>query len=196
MSSLVKLHVPPFAPASPTSLTALHRPLVQADSTRCEAHCSPCPTCEAAHQAEIAAAQKLSADLGLRLSQLVEDAISTHIARLEAQQIELVQTVLTAVLPHLADTNLRHALSDVIAEALDPLKQVTLHLTKHPELDLGPLAKDASLKIEDDPTHPRHSLSLREGEGLTTLDAAPLIEACLARLTGLTETSPTGATPL
>ena len=117
MSELIKLRVPPFVPTSPTSLSALTRPLVDADSSPCGAQCTPCPVCEAAQAAEVEAARKLSADLGLRLSQLVEDAIDTHVARIEAQQTQLVQTVLSAVLPHLADVNLRSALSEVLMEA-------------------------------------------------------------------------------
>lgn len=193
MSGLIKLHVPPFAPTSPTSLSALTRPLVDANSSPCGAQCTPCPVCEAAQAAEVEAARKLSADLGLRLSQLVEDAIATHVARIEAQQTQLVQTVLSAVLPHMADVNLRSALTDVLAEALDPLKDVTLHLTKHPELDLGDLPDNGALRIEDDPSHARDSLSLRDGDSLTTIDAAPLIAACLSRLAGGDNSSATGA---
>ena len=193
MSGIVKLHVPPFAPTSPRSLAALRRPLVQEEASHCASHCRPCAQCEAQRQAEIEAAKKLSADLGLRLSQLVEDALATHIARIESQQTELVQAVLAAVLPHLADTNLRNSLSDVLNKALDSLKDVTLTLTKHPDLDLGDLSEDSRLKIIDDPAHPRDSLSLRDGDGPTTLDAAPLIEACLSRLTGNDAPTPDGA---
>lgn len=193
MSSIVKLQVPPFAPTSPKSLSALRRPLVEAEASHCASHCRPCAECEAQQHAQVEAAKKLSADLGLRLSQLVEDALATHIARIEAQQTELVQTVLNAVLPHLADTNLRNSLMDVLGEALDPLKDVTLTLTKHPDLDLGAISEDARLQIVDDPAHPRDSLSLRESDSLTTIDAAPLISACLSRLSGDNAPSPSGA---
>ena len=194
MSGIVKLQVPPFAPTSPKSLAALRRPLVQAEASNCEQHCRPCAECQARQQAEIEAARKLSSDLGLRLSQLVEDALAKQIARIEAQQTALVSSVLSAVMPHLADATLRSSLMDVLNEATDPLKDVTLTLTKHPDLDLGPLSKDTRLTIIDDPSHPRDSLSLREDDSLTTIDAAPLIAACLSRLNGDDAPSPTGAT--
>ena len=194
MSGIVKLQVPPFAPTSPKSLAALRRPLVQAEASHCEQHCRPCAECQARQQAEIEAARKLSSDLGLRLSQLVEDALAKQIARIEAQQTALVSTVLSAVMPHLADATLRSSLMDVLNEATDPLKTVTLTLTKHPDLDLGPLSEDTRLTIVDDPSHARDSLSLREDDSLTTIDAAPLIAACLSRLNGDDAPSPTGAT--
>lgn len=193
MSKIVKLHVPPFAPVSPTSLSALRRPLIEPDPNRCDVNCAPCPKCDERHLGELEEAKKLSADLGLRLSQLVEDALATHVARIEAQQTELIRVVLAAVLPHLADTNLRHALSDVLSDALDPLKEVSLHLAKHPDLDLGDIPDGVRLTIEDDPAHPRDSLSLRDGDSLTTIDAAPLIAACLSRLSGEDSANASGA---
>jgi hypothetical protein len=130
----------------------------------------------------VAAAAKLSNDLGLRLSQLVEDALDTHLTRIETQQAHLIATVLNAVLPQLVDTNLRSALSAELAAMTAPLRDVTLIVNKHPDLDLGPIPDGARLEIQDDPNHPRDSLSLRQGEGLTRIEPNNLIQACLGRI--------------
>lgn len=182
MSTVVRLHVPPFEPAAPTSLAALRRPLIQAETVHCEAQCQPCPVCVAKQAAEVETAMKLSSDLGLRVSQLVEDALSHHIARIEAQQAELIASVLTGVLPHLADAALRSALTDELSDAAEPLRTEPLRLRKHPELDLGPLADDTRLEIEDDASLALHQIQLRDGEGVTQIDPDRLITACLARL--------------
>lgn len=182
MNDIVRLHVPPFEPTAPTSLAALRRPLVDADTVHCASQCAPCSVCKARHEAEVAAAAKLSNDLGLRLSQLVEDALDTHLTRIETQQAHLIATVLNAVLPQLVDTNLRSALSAELAAMTAPLRDVTLIVNKHPDLDLGPIPDGARLEIQDDPNHPRDSLSLRQGEGLTRIEPNNLIQACLGRI--------------
>jgi hypothetical protein len=128
------------------------------------------------------AAKKTASDLGLRLSQLVEDAITKHVARIESEQTQLITAVLEAVLPHLADASLRSALLEELSVASNSLRTVPLHLRKNPNLDLGPLPDTASVKIENDPTVPMNRLELRDGDGTTRIDAQALINACLARL--------------
>ncbi|WP_298915584.1 hypothetical protein [uncultured Algimonas sp.] len=184
MSDIVRLHAPPFEPAAPTSLKALHRPLVAPDASHCEAHCRPCPACRAAQAAEVDAASKMSADLGLRLSQLVEDALAQHVARLEAEQAELVATILRGLLPALGDAALRSALAEELSAASQPLRSATLRLRKPPGLDLGPIPEGGRLQIEDDASQPMHTLSLADGDAVTTLDAQALIDACASRLGG------------
>ncbi|MEM7729191.1 MAG: hypothetical protein AAF311_07935 [Pseudomonadota bacterium] len=201
MSTVIRLNAPPFEPAAPTSLAALRRPLVDAQASRCDSHCSPCPACQAAQAAAVESARKAAqasaSDLGLRLSQLVEDALGTHIARIETQQAELVSAVLGAVIPHLADTALRRALEDEILAATALAQQgMSLQLVKHPDLDLGNVPA-GRLQIEDDPAQPRGSLSLKAGDGLSTLDVRPLIDACLARIgaaPGAADDNPNGDT--
>lgn len=182
MSKVVRLKVPPFEPTSPTSLEALRRPLVKPETTRCDAHCKPCQTCDAAQKKAIKAAQKTASDLGLRLSQLVEEALATQLKRIEAQQAALITTVLEGVLPHLADLSLRRALMDELANAAEPLKSVSLRLRKHPSLDLGEFPDTSSLIFEDDPSMPVNKLELCDGDARTILDAQSLIHACLVRL--------------
>ena len=196
MSEIVRLHVPPFAPASPISLAALRRPLIQEDATHCAAHCQPCEVCQSAQKAEIAAARQSSADLGLRLSQLLEDAVSNHASRIEAQQTALVTTILSALLPDLAQENLRQTLQSELSEALsDPMCVDTLRLRKNPDLDLGTLAETTDFKVQDDPTVPVTQIILAAGEGTTRLDAQPIIDLCRARMglpvaPTLTDTAP------
>jgi len=182
MSDTARHHVPPFAPTPPTSLDALRRPLIKPEDTHCASNCQPCSACQAAQEKAVAAAAKTAADLGLRLSQLVEDAIADHVARIEAQQTELITTVLAGVLPHLANVSLRSALIDELAAAADPLRTAPLRLRKHPDLDLGDLPDTAAVKIEDDASVPMNMIKLREGDAVSTLDAGALIDACLARL--------------
>lgn len=182
MSSLVRLNVPPFEPAAPTSLAALRRPLVAPEATHCDAQCKPCPQCEAAQAERIAEARKLSADTGLRLSQLVEDALTQHVARMEAQQTTLVSTILTQLLPHLADAALRRAIGEELNAAFQSLRNEPLKLVKHPDLDLGPLADDARLTFEEDASLSVHDVRLRDGAGTIQIEADTLIQACLTRL--------------
>lgn len=182
MSKIVRLQVPPFEATPPTSLAALRRPLIKPESTRCEAHCQPCPSCVAAQEKAVKAAKKTASDLGLRLSQLVEDAIAKHVARIEAEQTQLITAVLEGVLPHLAEASLRSALLDELSVAADSLRTVPLHLRKNPELDLGPLPDNVQVKIENDPAVPMNRLDLRDGDGTTRIDAQVLIDACLVRL--------------
>lgn len=182
MSKIVRLPVPPFEPTSPTSLDALRRPLIKPEDTHCAAHCQPCAACLATQEKAVNAAKKTASDLGLRLSQLVEDAIAEHVARIEAEQTQLVTTVLEAVLPHLADAALRSALIDELSTATNSLRTEPLRLRKNPDLDLGPLPDNAAVKIEDDPTVPMNLIDLRDGEGVTRIDAQALIDACLVRL--------------
>ncbi|MGJ8560739.1 MAG: hypothetical protein ACSHX3_10925 [Litorimonas sp.] len=182
MSKIVRLQVPPFEATPPTSLAALRRPLIKPETTRCEAHCQLCPSCVAAQEKVVNAAKKAASDLGLRLSQLVEDAIAKHVARIEAEQTQLITAVLEGVLPHLAEASLRSALLDELSVAADSLRTAPLHLRKNPELDLGPLPNNVQVKIEDDPTVPMNRLDLRDGDGTTRIDAQVLINACLVRL--------------
>lgn len=182
MSTVVRLQVPPFEPASPTSLSALRRPLISQETTRCAAHCQPCPACLAEQEKAVKAAEKTVSDLGLRLSQLVEDALAKHVARIEAEQTQLITAVLEGVLPHLADASLRSALLDELSVAADSLRTVPLHLRKNPALDLGPMPDTVSVKIENDPAVPMNRLDLRDGDGTTRIDAQALINACLVRL--------------
>lgn len=182
MSTVVRLQVPPFEPTPPTSLAALRRPLINPETTRCASLCQLCDACIAAQDKAVKAAKKTASDLGLRLSQLVEDAIAKHIARIEAQQTELITAVLESVLPHLAEASLRSALLDELAVAADPLRNAPLHLCKHPDLDLGSLPETAQVKIENDPSVPVNSITLRDGDGLTKIDAQALINACLVHL--------------
>jgi hypothetical protein len=182
MSEIVRLHVPPFEPTPPTSLSALRRPLIKAETTRCEAHCQPCPTCLAAQDKAITAAKKTASDLGLRLSQLVEDAIAKHVERIEAEHTQLITAVLEGVLPHLAEASLRSALLDELSVAADSLRAVPLRLRKNPELDLGLLPDSVLVKIEDDPSIPMNRIDLRDGDGTTRIDSQTLINACLSRL--------------
>ncbi|GLQ21451.1 hypothetical protein ACFFUB_10525 [Algimonas porphyrae] len=182
MNTVVKLNVPPFEPASPTSLSALRRPLVDQAQPGCDAHCQPCASCEAKQADAIAEARKLSQDTALRLSQLVEDALVKQLARIEAEQVALVTTVLTTVLPHLADATLRSLLADEIATLSDGSRGTTFILVKHPDLDLGPLADDARLSIACDDALTLHHVELRREGGTTHINPQPLIDACLARL--------------
>lgn len=182
MSKIIRLHVPPFEPTSPTSLAALRRPLIRPETTRCDAHCQPCPTCVAVQDKAVKAAEKTASDLGLRLSQLVEDAIAKHVARIEAEQTQLIATILEGVLPHLAEASLRSALRDELSVAAESLRTVPLYLRKNPELDLGPLPDSVQVKIEDDPAVPLNRIDLRDGDGTTRIDAQAIINACLVRL--------------
>lgn len=182
MSKVVRLQVPPFESTPPTSLAALRRPLINPESTRCAAHCQPCPSCLAAQDAAVTAAKKTASDLGLRLSQLVEDAIAEHVVRIETEQTQLITAVLEGVLPHLADAALRSALLDELSCATDSLRTEPLHLRKNPELDLGSLPDSMPVKIENDPAVPMNRLDLRDGDGTTRIDAQALINACLVRL--------------
>lgn len=182
MSKVVPLQVPPFEPMSPTSLAALRRPLINPETTHCDANCQPCPSCLAAHEQAVKAAKKTASDLGLRLSQLVEDAIAKHIERIEAEQTQLITAVLEGVLPHLADASLRRALLDELSVAAESLKTAPLYLRKNPELDLGTLPDSVQVKIEDDPAVPMNRIDLRDGDGTTRIDAQALIDACLVRL--------------
>lgn len=182
MSKVVRLQVPPFEPTPPTSLAALRRPLINPETTHCDAHCQPCPSCVAAQDKALKAAKKTASDLGLRLSQLVEDAIAKHISRIEAEQTQLITAVLEGVLPHLAEASLRSALRDELSVAAESLRTVPLHLRKNPELDLGTLPDNVQVKIEDDPAVPMNRIDLRDGDGTTRIDAQALINACLVRL--------------
>lgn len=182
MNKIIRLKVPPFEPASPTSLDALRRPLIKPEATQCAAHCQLCASCLATQDKAVKAAAKIAADLGLRLSQLVEDAIAEHVARIEAEQTQLITAVLEGVLPHLAEASLRSALRDELSAATDPLRTGPLYLRKNPELDLGSLPDSVQVKIEDDPDVPMNRIDLRDGDGTTRIDAQALIDACLIRL--------------
>lgn len=191
MSSVVRLNVPPFEPTAPTSLSALRRPLVQTDDHACDAQCEPCQTCRAAQQAAVEQARALATDLGLRLSQLVEDAMAERLAKIEADQSRLVARILEGVLPHLADAALRRALGDEIARATHSLKDVRLHLVKHPSLNLGVLPDTSRLDLTDDPDMPLHQVRLHDASGTTLIDPDAIIQACLSRLSpALSETQP------
>ena len=183
--SVVRLNVPPFTPAAPTSLAALRRPLVQPELAHCANHCQPCETCRAAHAAEVAAASKHAADTALRLSQLVEDALTQHIARLEAEQTQLVTTVLGAVLPHLANASLRAALTDELRAISDPLKTLDVRLAKPPSLDIGQLPAGHSVTLEDDPNLFGQVVEVRIDSSTTRLDADALVNACVERLNSI-----------
>jgi hypothetical protein len=200
VSDIIQLHAPPFEPAAPTSLAALSRPLVREEASRCPNHCSPCPTCQADRDSAVAAAReegrKEASGLGLRLSQLVEDALATHVARLERQQAELIGSALRAVLPRLADRALRETLAAELAQhAAKPLLADTaLRLRKSPDLDLGPLPDSPRLDIQDDPALAPGRLVLAQGDARTTLDAQPVIDALMARLAEFDAPSHTQAT--
>ncbi|MEM9599384.1 MAG: hypothetical protein AAF926_00045 [Pseudomonadota bacterium] len=185
MSTVVKLNVPPFEPTAPTSLSALRRPLIAPEHANCEASCKPCPTCEARQAEALAEARKLSQDTALRLSQLVEDALAQQIARIEAEQAQLVTTVMQAILPRLADAALRSALCEEIAKAMEGRRETRFVLAKHPDLDLGPLADDARLSVLDDTNLILHHVELRRDGGTTHINPEPLIDACLARLSAV-----------
>lgn len=182
MSNLVRFQVPPFEATPPTSLAALRRPLIKPETTACAAHCQPCATCLAAQDKAVKAAKKTASDLGLRLSQLVEDAIAKHITRIEAEQTQLITTVLHSVLPHTADASLRSALRDEISIASEQLRNTPLYLRKNPALDLGPMPENADVRIDDDPDVPIGRIDLHNGDGATQIDAQAVINACLARL--------------
>lgn len=185
MSNLVRFHVPPFEATPPTSLAALRRPLINPEATRCAAHCQPCPTCLAAQQKAVKAAKKTASDLGLRLSQLVEDAVAQHVARIEAEQTALISAVLAGVLPHMADASLRSALLAELSVAGDALRKGpsgSLQLCKNPALDLGNLPDTAQVQIKDDPAMAMNTLDLRDGDSTTRIDAQTIINACLLRL--------------
>lgn len=185
MSSVVRLNVPPFERTEPTSLAALHRPLVSSDATQCEAHCNPCPACLEAQKKAVEDAGRLASDLGLRLSQLVEDALAQHVARMEAEQARLIATVLTAVLPNTADAALRSSLKDEISTALSQNARSELTLAKNPALDLGPLPEGAKLTFVEQSNLPLHQLRLSDDSGTTLIDPQAIIDACLARLSPL-----------
>lgn len=182
MSNLVRFQVPPFEATPPTSLAALRRPLVNPETTRCAAHCQPCATCLATQEQAVKDAKKTASDLGLRLSQLVEDAMATHLARIEAEQTALISTVLAGVLPHMADASLRSALLAELAASSDALRAEPLQLRKNPALDLGALPDTALIKIKDDPAVPMNTVDLRDGDGTMRIDAQTIINACLLRL--------------
>lgn len=182
MTTIVRLQVPPFEATPPTSLAALRRQLIQPETTRCASHCQPCATCIAAQDKAVKAAKKTASDLGLRLSQLVEDAVAKHVQRIEAQQTTLITAVLEAALPHMANANLRAALAEELRVVADPLRTTPLRLRKHPDLDLGALPETAQVRIDDDPTIPMNQIDLQEGDATTTIDANALINACLAHL--------------
>lgn len=128
------------------------------------------------------AAKKTASDLGLRLSQLVEDAIAKHITRIEAEQTQLITAVLHGVLPHTADASLRSALRDEISVASEQLCNTPLYLRKNPGLDLGPMPENAAVRIDDDPAVPMGRIDLHKGDGATQIDAQAVINACLVRL--------------
>lgn len=183
MSDVVRLRVPPFAPAAPTSLAALTRPLIQPEQTRCEAHCQPCESCVAEQVAQVKAARKTASDLGLRLSQLVEDAMAQHMARIEAQQSELVSTVLGAVLPYLAQDTVRRTVhSELTASLADPLRTETLRLSKSPDLDLGVIPQTDRLSVTNDAALPIDQIMLTQGDAQTEIDASALVQHCLSLL--------------
>lgn len=182
MSNLVRFQVPPFEATPPTSLAALRRPLINPEATRCAAHCQPCPTCLAAQEQVVKDAKKTASDLGLRLSQLVEDAMVHHVARIEAEQTALISAVLAGVLPHIADASLRSALLGELSVAADALRTEPLQLRKNPALDLGALPDTAQIRIKDDPAQPMNTLDLRDGDSTTRIDAQAIINACLLRL--------------
>lgn len=182
MSSVVRLKVPPFEPAAPTSLAALRRPLITPDHSHCDSHCQPCSVCEAKQVKAVEAAKKLSQDTALRMSQLIEDALATHIARIETEQANLVTAVLKAVLPHLNDSALRSALTEEISRAAESMRDPRFTIAKSPDLDLGELNADSRITLEDDPRLSGHHVELRRDGGATHIDPEPLIAACLARL--------------
>lgn len=188
MSNLVRFHVPPFEATPPTSLAALRRPLINPEATRCAAHCQPCPSCLAAQEQAVKDAKKTASDLGLRLSQLVEDAMVQHVARIEAEQTALISAVLAGVLPHMADASLRSALLGELSVAANAIRtgpsgpSGSLQLRKNPALDLGDLPDTAQVQIKDDPAMPMNTLDLRDGDSTTRIDAQTIINACLLRL--------------
>ena len=182
MSNLVRFQVPPFEATPPTSLAALRRPLINPEATGCAAHCQPCPTCLAAQEKAIATARKTAADLGLRLSQLVEDAMAKYVARIEAEQTALISAVLAGVLPHMADASLRSALLSELSVLADALRTDSLQLFKNPALDLGDLPDTAQIQIKDDPAMPMNTVDLRDGDSATRIDIQAIVNACLLRL--------------
>jgi hypothetical protein len=190
MSNLVRFQVPPFETTSPTSLAALRRPLINPEATGCAAHCQPCPTCLKAQEKAIATAKKTSSDLGLRLSQLVEDAMVQYVARIEAEQTALIAAVLAGVLPHMADAGLRSALLSELSVVADAIRTDGMQLFKNPALDLGELPATAQIQIKDDPAMPMNTIDLRDGDSATRIDAQAIINACLLRLG-----KPTGPIP-
>lgn len=185
MSSVVRLNVPPFESAAPTSLAALHRSLVPAESTQCDAHCNPCPKCLAAQEQAMAEAGRLARDLGLRLSQLVEDALAQHVAKMEADQSRLIGAILSAILPDMADASLRSSLAKEITEATDSNPRAKLVIAKNPALKLGDLPDDSRLSFQDDDSLPLHQLQLSQDSGKTLIDPDSIIEACVARLNAI-----------